>query len=58
MKEILLRSQNLQQNMTLENLFSIICSAPEKVAARYMEGQEDKEINYAQYKAMALSCAQ
>ena len=58
MKEILLRSQNLQQNMTLENLFSIICSAPEKVAARYMEGQEDKEINYAQYKAMSLSCAQ
>ena len=57
MKEILLRSKILQQNMTLENLFSIICSTPEKVAARYMEGGQDKEITYGQYKNMTLSCA-
>ena len=57
MKEILLRSKKLQQNMTLENLFSIACSNPEKVAARYREGNIDREINYAQYRAQALAAA-
>ncbi len=48
MKEILLRSKKLQQNMTLENLFSIICSNPDKVAARYMEGNGEKAITYGE----------
>ena len=58
MKEILARSKNLQQNMTMENLFSIICSNPDKVAARYLEGDEEKAITYAQYKAKAMAFAQ
>ena len=58
MKEILLRSKTLQQDMTLKNLFSIICSAPEKVAARYQEAGEDKEITYGRYEQMSMSCAQ
>lgn len=58
MKEILARSKNLQQNMTLENLFSIICSNPDKVAARYLEGDEEKAITYAQYKEKAMAMAQ
>ena len=58
MKEIIARSKNLQQNMTLENLFSIICSNPDKVAARYLEGDEEKAITYAQYKEKAMAMAQ
>ncbi len=57
MKEILLRSKNLQQNMTLENLFSIICSNPEKVAARYLEGDTEKQITYREYAGHAKACA-
>ena len=57
MNEILARSKKLQQNMTLENLFSIVCSNPDKVAARYLEGDVEKQITYAENKARTMAVA-
>ena len=57
MNEILLRSQRLQKDMTLENLFGIICDQGDKVAARYLEGDAERTITYSQYKRRAFSCA-
>ena len=57
MNEILLRSQQLQKDMTLENLFGIICDQGDKVAARYLEGDAERTITYSQYKRRAFSCA-
>ncbi|MBQ4075041.1 MAG: aminotransferase class I/II-fold pyridoxal phosphate-dependent enzyme [Clostridia bacterium] len=53
MSEILERSARLREKMTLENLFKIICSSGDKVAARYLEGDEEKTITYAEYKHRA-----
>lgn len=57
MSEVLTRSEKLRQNMTLENLFEIICGQGEKVAARYLEGNEERIITYAEYKERAFACA-
>ena len=57
MSEILARSQRLRENMTLENLFALICSDEKKVAARYLKGEMEYAITYGEYKARAFACA-
>ena len=44
LSEILDRSQRLRENMTLENLFALICSDEKKVAARYLKGEMEYAI--------------
>ena len=57
MSDILNRSAKLREKMTLENLFKIVCSSGDKVAARYLEGDEEKIITYAQYKHRSFAVA-
>lgn len=57
MSDVLARSQKLRENMTLENLFEIICGQEDKVAARYLEGDEERAITYAEYKKQTYACA-
>ena len=57
LSEILARSQRLRENMTLENLFALICSDEKKVAARYLKGEMEYAITYGEYKARAFACA-
>ena len=57
MSEVLIRSEKLRENMTLENLFEIICGQGDKVAARYLEGDEERTITYAEYKERTYACA-
>ena len=56
MSEVLARSERLRENMTLENLFEIISGDGEKVAARYLDGNEEKEITYAEYRRRVFAC--
>ncbi|MBE5782972.1 MAG: aminotransferase class I/II-fold pyridoxal phosphate-dependent enzyme [Clostridiales bacterium] len=55
--EILKRSQLLRENMTLENLFNLCCSNEEAVAARYLEGDEERAITYREYKQKTYAVA-
>ena len=57
MSDVLARSARLRENMTLENLFHIICSSGERVAARYLEGDEERQITYAEYEQKAYAVA-
>ena len=57
MSEILARSQKLREKMTLENLFSIVFSDENRVAARYLEGDEEKIITYGEYRKKSLAIA-
>ena len=57
MSDVLARSQQLRENMTLQNLFEIICGDGGQVAARYLEGNEEKAITYAEYRQRVYACA-
>ena len=57
MSDVLARSARLRENMTLENLFHIICSSGDQVAARYLEGDEERQITYAEYEQKAYAIA-
>ena len=57
MSEVLARSNQLRENMTLQNLFDILCADGDKVAARYLDGDEEKAVTYAEYKERTLACA-
>ena len=57
MSEVLARSEKLRENMTLKNLFEILCADEEKVAARYLEGDEEKAVTYAEYRGKTYACA-
>ena len=57
MSEVLARSNQLRENMTLQNLFSILCADGDKVAARYLDGDEEKAITYGEYKERTFACA-
>ncbi len=57
MSEIEKNSQALRQDMTLENLFRITCAYGDQVAARYLEGDEEKSVTYAQYEKQSYARA-
>ena len=57
MSEIIERSKLLRQNMTLENLFRLIVQDKDKVAARYLSGDEEKSVTYGVYEQRAYACA-
>ncbi|MCI5565227.1 MAG: aminotransferase class I/II-fold pyridoxal phosphate-dependent enzyme [Clostridiales bacterium] len=57
MSEIIERSKLLRQNMTLENLFRLIVQDKDKVAARYLSGNEEKSVTYGVYEQRAYACA-
>ena len=57
MSNVLARSEQLRENMTLQNLFDLICREEGKVAARYLEGDEERAVTFGEYKARAFACA-
>ena len=57
MSDVLARSQQLRENMTLQNLFEIICSQEDQVAARYLVKDEEKAITFGEYKRQSFACA-
>lgn len=57
MSRVLDRSAKLRENMSLENLFNIVCSSGDKVAARYLEGDEERQITYADYEKNTYATA-
>lgn len=57
MSEVLARSTKLREEKTLENLFRIICSGGEKTATRYLEGDAEKAVTYADYERKTYAVA-
>ena len=57
MSEVLTRSEKLREKMTLENLFGLICGDGSKVAARWLERDEEKSITFAEYEAKTYNTA-
>ena len=57
MSEVLARSEKLREKMTLQNLFEIISGEGDKVAARYLDGGEEKAITYAEYRERTFAAA-
>jgi len=57
MSNVLARSEKLRGNMTLQNLFGLICEDGDKAAARYLEGNEEKTITFGQYRDRSFACA-
>ena len=50
MADVLARSARLREKMTLQNLYEITTENGDQVAARYLEGGEEKQITYAEYR--------
>ena len=57
MSEVLARSEKLREKMTLQNLFDLICGDGSKVAARWLEKDEEQSITFAEYKAKTYAAA-
>ena len=57
MSEVLARSEKLREKMTLQNLFELICGDGGKVAARWLEKDEEKSVTFAEYKAKSFAVA-
>ncbi|MBQ9264364.1 MAG: aminotransferase class I/II-fold pyridoxal phosphate-dependent enzyme [Clostridia bacterium] len=57
MSEVLARSEKLRENMTLENLFELISGEKDRVAARYLEKDEEKTITFGEYRERTFACA-
>ena len=57
MSEVLARSEKLREKMTLQNLFERICGDGGKVAARWLEKDEEKSVTFAEYKAKSFAVA-
>ncbi len=55
--DIAARSEALKRDMTLANLFRISVQDGALVAARWLEGDEEKALSYAQYEVMTYSYA-
>ncbi len=57
MSEVLARSEKLREKMTLQNLFDLICGDGSKVAARWLEKDEEKSVTFAEYKTKTYAVA-
>ena len=57
MSEVLARSEKLREKMTLQNLFELICGDGGKVAARWLEKDEEKSVTFAEYKEKSFAVA-
>ena len=57
MADVLARSARLREKMTLQNLYEITTENGDQVAARYLEGGEEKQITYAEYRLRTDACA-
>ena len=57
MSEVLARSEKLREKMTLQNLFHLICGDGSKVAARWLEKDEEKSVTFAEYEAKTYAVA-
>lgn len=55
--DIIARSNALRQQKTLRRLFDITCSDGALTASRYLEGDEEKAITFAQYREMTMAYA-
>ena len=57
MSEVLARSNQLREDMTLQNLFEIITGEEDRIAARYLEAGEEKTVSYREYRSRTFACA-
>ncbi|MGI6694687.1 MAG: aminotransferase class I/II-fold pyridoxal phosphate-dependent enzyme [Christensenellales bacterium] len=53
--DITARCQALRKHMTLKNIYALINENPDRVAAHYLEGDEEKTITFRQYDRMVNS---
>ena len=56
MSAVLDRSRKLRDNMTLENLFELISEDKDKIAARYLDKDEEMTVTFGQYRERAFAC--
>ena len=55
--DITARCEALRQDMTLENIYALTNQNPERIAAHYLEGNEEKSLTFAQYDKTVTSWA-
>lgn len=55
--DITARCEALRRDMTLENIYALTNADPSRVAAHYLEGDEEKTITFAQYDRLIASWA-
>ncbi|MHC1787108.1 MAG: aminotransferase class I/II-fold pyridoxal phosphate-dependent enzyme [Christensenellales bacterium] len=55
--DIIARSQALKGDMTLRNLFDLTVGGGDLVAARWLEGDEEKALTFGAYRAMTMDYA-
>jgi len=56
MSAVLDRSKRLRDDMTLENLFELISEDKDKIAARYLDKDEEVTVTFGQYRERAFAC--
>lgn len=49
------RSEVLQRDKTFENLFRLTCDYGERIAARYLSGDEEKSISFVEYEELSYA---
>ena len=52
------RCQALRADMTFRNIFELTCSQPERIAAHWLEGDEERSATFGDYRRMAMNYAQ
>ena len=52
------RCQALRADMTFKNIFELTCSQPERIAAHWLEGDEERSATFGDYRRMAMNYAQ
>ena len=55
--DITARCEALRQDMTLENIYALTNQNPDRIAAHYLEGNEEKSLTFAQYDKTVTSWA-
>ncbi len=55
--DISARSQALRQDMSMRTLYDITTSEQDLVAARWLEGDEERSLTFGDYRAQTMACA-
>ncbi len=52
--DIIARSNALRSDKTMKNLFEITCSDEQLIASHWLEGDEEKSLDFGQYRKLAM----
>ena len=55
--DITARCEALRQDMTLKNIYALTNENPDRVAAHYLDGNEEKSITFGQYEGRVKAYA-